>query len=269
MSDPWAFTCLLPVWAEDDPAQFRQALASVATGPLTPTRLLICQDGDLPPALATVVTEGVDQFGAEVCRNLGPKGLHHNLNNAAGHVDTPWIARADADDVNLPGRFAAQFSYLQAHPDVSIISGAIEEFWPDGRTRLRSLPTDHEAIIRWARYRSPINHMTALFRTDLFRACGGYPDVPQKEDYALWIKMIAREARFANLPQILARARLGSDFYSRRAGIRNLASEWAIFRLKRRTPQLAGWATAAWISRSLALSARWPAQVIYEALLRR
>ncbi len=269
MSDPWAFTCLLPVWAGDDAAHFRDALASVATGPLTPARILICQDGDLPPALAAAVAEGVDQFAAEICRNPGPTGLHHNLNHAAGQVDTPWIARADADDVNQPERFAAQFSYLKAHPDVSIISGAIEEFWPDGRTRLRTLPTDHDAIIRWARFRSPINHMTALFRTDLFRACGGYPDVPQKEDYALWIKMIARGARFANLPQSLARARLGSDFYRRRAGFRNLASEWAIFQLKRRTPQLVGWAAATWIARSLALSVRWPAHLIYEVLLRR
>lgn len=49
--------------------------------------------------------------------------------------------------------------------------------------------------------------MTVCFWRDFIRDLGGYPEVPLKEDYALWARAIARGARVANLPQVLVRAR--------------------------------------------------------------
>ena len=268
--DPWDFTCLLPVHAGDNAAHFVLALESVAMGTLAPTVIMICQDGDLPADLAAIVADGMQRFGAQVARNPGSKGLHHNLNHAAGLVETPWLCRADADDLNAPDRFAAQVDYLREHPQIDVLGGAIAEFWPSGASREKPLPTDHADILRWARYRSPINHMTAFIRVAAFRAAGGYPDLPRKEDYGLWIKLIAHGRQFANLPRVLVRARLGDDFYDRRAGTRNLATEWRLLQMRRAVPGLGGLhAWVAFAARSAALALRWPAEVIYERILRR
>lgn len=270
LNDAWTFTCLLPVHGLDDPGCFAAALASVAQGTVAPSEILLCQDGPLPTALAAAVEAGAARFGARVVRNSGPKGLHHNLNHAAAAVGTPWMCRADADDINLPGRFAAQLAFLRAHPEVDVLGGAILEFWPDGRTREKALPTTHDGILRWARFRSPINHMTAFFRTRVFRDVGGYPDIPRKEDYGLWVRMIEGGYRFANLKQPLVRARLGADFYARRSGFDNIASEWALFRLKRRVTGIGGAVAAlALVARCLALTAEGPARLVYETVLRR
>jgi glycosyltransferase involved in cell wall biosynthesis len=264
-----AFTCVVPVHAGDDPAHFDLAMTSIARSTLRPAAVLIAQDGDAPDALRSVV-EACVAAGAEVTRNPGAKGLHHNLNHAIPQVRTPWIARADADDINLPDRFARQALYLERNPDVAVLGTGITEFWPDGRRREKRMPPSHEFIVRQAAWRNPINHNTAFVRMDAFADCGGYPLLLQKEDYGLWLTMIGRGYRFANLDALLVDARLGRDFYDRRAGRRNVETELGIYRIKR---GVAGFdrtrAALAMAARIAALTARGPARLVYEGLLRR
>jgi hypothetical protein len=255
------FTCLLPVYAGDDAHGFARAVASVRANSLQPTTLLLCQDGALPAALG----EAVARSGATVTLNPGPRGLHHNLNNALERVDTPWVCRADADDVNLPGRFERQAAFLAAHADVDVLGGAIAEILADGRRREKPMPLTHDSIARRARWRNPVNHMTAFIRTDAVRSAGGYPDIPRKEDYGLWLAMLAGGARFANLPDVLVEAHVGADFHARRSGFGNLATERALYRLGGGTPR----AALIHAARALALSTRLGTSAVYRGLLRR
>ncbi|MGH6991992.1 MAG: hypothetical protein ACREEH_01510, partial [Caulobacteraceae bacterium] len=182
---------------------------------------------------------------------------------------TPWAARADADDLNLEGRFSDQIAFLARHPEVDVLGGAIIEFWPWGAERMKSLPLDHEAICAFARFRSPINHMTAFIRARAFRDAGGYPPIDWAEDYGLWLRMLATGARFANLAAPLVRARLGDDFLARRTGSKALAAEAALWGLKRRTPGMGVFSTGAifW-ARCAALAFPLPARAAYWALRR-
>ena len=268
-TDASAFTCLLPVHAGDDADHFAVAFESVLANTLVPTEILICQDGPLPPPLARAIEGGVRR-GARLVRNPGPRGLHHNLNHAMGEVRTPWVCRADADDVNLPTRFETQMDFLARHPEVTALGAGIVEFWPDGRERRKTVALTHEAIVRTARYRNPINHMTAFFRADAFLAGGGYPAIPGKEDYGLWLTMIDRGYRLANLEAVLVRARLGGDFHERRSGLGNLASEYALFKLRRGMRGIGGpAAAAALIARASVLAFAAPSRWAYEGFLRR
>ncbi|MGI9170119.1 MAG: glycosyltransferase, partial [Caulobacteraceae bacterium] len=204
---PRAFTCLVPVHAGDDADHFAIALESIFANTLAPARVLICEDGPLPAPLREVARRALGR-GAWRLSNPGPRGLHHALNHALGEVRTPWVCRADADDVNLPTRFEAQVNFLARHPEVDALGTGIVEFWPDRRERRKAMALTHEAIARRARYRNPINHMTAFFRTGAALACGGYPAIPLKEDYGLWLAMIGAGYRLANLEAPLVRARL-------------------------------------------------------------
>ena len=270
MSGTLDFSVLLPVYRGDDALFFEEAIGSIAAGTVAPTEVLICQDGDLPPALARAVDAAVTALGARVIVNPGLRGLHYNLNHALAFVRTPWIARCDADDINLPNRFEAQTDFLAKHPDVGVLGGDLIEFWPDGRSRPKRMPRGHEAIVAWAQWRSPVNHNTVFIRTAELVACGGYPNLALKEDYGLWLRLMGRGVRFANMELALVRARLGEGFYGRRAGARNLASEWEICRIKREVPALRGpLAGAAFLARTLALSAAPLTRLIYEAGLRR
>ena len=252
----------------DEPAFFREAVHSIHASVVAPVEVVICQDGVLPADLAAEVAAAV-RAEARVVVNPGPRGLHHNLNNALPQVKTSWIARCDADDTNAPDRFLRQASHLAEHPDVGVLGGDLIEFWPDGRTRSKVMPLEHADIVAWAQWRCPINHNTAFYRGEDVLAAGGYPHLPSKEDYGLWLKLIARGVRFANLRADLVRARLGEGFYGRRAGTKNLASEWHVYRLKREIPSLAGPAAAvAWAARSAILASARLSRVVYELALR-
>jgi len=265
-----AFTCLIPVWGGDDAGCFATAIQSVAASTLAPNTILIAQDGLLPAPLAAAVRLATETLGCRLVVNPGPRGLQYNLNNAMRTVDTAYVARFDADDVNLPDRFAAQVAFARSNPDVAAFGGAILEFQPDGRTRRRTTPQTHESIVRFAAWRNPINHMTAFFRSDAFRAAGGYPDIPLKEDYGLWLAMLARGERLANMAEVLVRARLGEGFHRRRTGWKTLRSEWEIYRLKSRAPEIRASAAAlAFMLRSAALAWPGPARLAYDRVLRR
>ena len=93
------------------------------------------------------------------------------------------------------------------------------------------------------RRRNPFNHMTVCFRRDFIRAIGGYPAIALKEDYALWAKAIARGARVANLPQVLVRARAGSELVLRRGGLRYARSELALQALLWREGGQSAWSS--------------------------
>jgi len=264
-----AFTCLVPVWGGDDRDAFVAAMDSLAASTLAPDAIVIAQDGPLPTPLLADVERAARRFNARHVVNEGPPGLHRNLNRAMAAVETPYVARFDADDLNLPDRFAAQVAFARAHPEVAAFGGAIVEFAPDGRTRRKATPATHEAILRFAAWRNPINHMTAFFRRDAFFAAGGYPDIPRKEDYGLWLAMLADGARLANLTEVLVHARLGEGLHRRRAGLGNFASEHALHRLRRAVPGLDPRASAlALVARSAALAFPGAARLAYWGLRR-
>ena len=264
-----AFTCLVPVHAADDADHFAEAMRSIARSTLRPTEVLIAQDGDLSAALAAEVAACL-LAGARLTRNPGPRGLQHNLNYALSEVRTPWLARADADDINLPERFALQARFVEENPEIDVLGGGILEFWPDGRQREKRMPLTLDQIVRRARWRNPINHMTAFARVAAITECGGYPNLDRKEDYGLWLTMIGRGRLFANLDRPLVRARLGGDFYERRSGRHNLESEVGLYRIKRSVPRIG--AVRAWLAlaaRAAILTGGGPARFVYERALRR
>jgi hypothetical protein len=265
----FSFTCLLPVCPRDDAELLRDALHSIFANTLRPTHTIVCEDGDLTLEQNGVLSEAARELSFERIRNPGAPGLHNNLNHALPYVSTRWICRADADDINAPNRFADRIGFLAANPLVSVLGSDIDELLPDGTSRVKHMPETQKDILKWAIYRNPINHMTVFVATEALRTAGGYPSIPLKEDYALWLRMLAEGYRFANLRKPLVRVRLGADFYRRRSGMRHLVSE---ARLHSFRAGLSGVgqsrALAASGARMLALATAPAARHIYETRLR-
>ena len=213
MTGDFDFIVLLPVWRRDDPELLQLALNSIFENSLRPREVLLCQDGPIPASLEAVLA----RYPLHRHLNQGKPGLHHNLNVALPQIDAAWIARADADDINLPTRFSVQADRLRQSPKIDVLGSDIDEIWANGRVTRKTMPADHAAIARMARFRSPINHNTAFIRTTALKAVGGYPEIDRREDYALWMKMITQGYKFGNVPSPLVRMSLGEDFLWRRS----------------------------------------------------
>lgn len=226
------FTCLLPVCEGDDSEHLRQALCSIATNSVRPDHVFICEDGPLTATQSEIIECFSQSCSTIRLRNPGPRGLHTNLNHALGLVRTDWFCRADADDINLYDRFERQTEFIGDNSDIDVLGANTLEFWPDGRSRLKAVPLEHRDLVRWAYFRNPVNHSTAFARTNAVLSCGGYPRINKREDYGLWLKMMAAGFKFHNLKETLVKFRLGTSYYRRRAGLDGLAPEYALFRLK-------------------------------------
>jgi len=147
-------------------------------------------------------------------------------------IGTEWVARADADDINLPDRFSRQIAFIEAQAGaVDILGGAIEEIDENGGVvGKREMPATAVQIMDFAHKRNPFNHMTVMYRAALVRNAGGYPVLHLREDYGLWAKLLAAGCRAANIPDIVVRARAGGAMLRRRGGLKYAVSEYQLQR---------------------------------------
>jgi len=226
------FSALLSVYAKEKAAYLHEALHSIETQTLMPDEIVLVKDGPLTPELERIIAEHVRNTAIPysviaLAKNVG---LGEALSHGLKHCTHEWVARMDTDDIALPDRFEKQFAYLEEHPDTDILGGWICEFDSDAAQcdRERRVPSSHEEIVRFAKHRNPLNHMTVVFRKEAISDAGGYKPMNGFEDYYLWMRMLQKKKRFANLPEVIVKVRAGREMIRRRQGWQYAKSEWQL-----------------------------------------
>ncbi|RRJ30742.1 glycosyltransferase [Halocatena pleomorpha] len=216
------FSVLLPVYAGDDPNHFDTAITSIAEQTLVPDEILVVRDGPVPDPLEAVIQTWQDGYEKtfrvhEIETN---QGLGNALREGMRECSHEYVARMDADDVSVPDRFESQMKFLQNNPDIDVVGGYLAEFDtdPDETHAKRTVPCRHEEIEQRAKFRSPMNHATVLFRRESVMEAGNYRAVTRMEDYDLWVRMLMNGAQFWNVPEVLLKMRAGDELYDRRKG---------------------------------------------------
>jgi len=120
-----------------------------------------------------------------------------------------YIAIMDADDVSLPDRLLWQVEFMEKHPEVGVLGGAVEWINAAGRP-LRKMPhplRDPEiqsVLLRYPALWQP----SVLIRRVAFISAGGYrPAFVVAHDYDLWLR-IAERFQIANLEQVVLKYRI-------------------------------------------------------------
>lgn len=239
-----AFSVLLPVYRGDRLAHFERALRSVgAEQTLASSEIVIVRDGpvgeELQELLDAVAAGRRRDLVADVpvriealAENVGlARALNHGLAACAHDV----VARADADDISLPQRFAEQLPMVLDEGNV-LVGAAVREFEDEGDETgmVRRMPLTSGEIRRVVTLRDPFNHPTVIYRRSAVEAVGGYEHLDLLEDYLLFARMVASGVRCANHPDPLVLYRVGAGAYDRRGGTRLLRSELRLQRLLRR-----------------------------------
>lgn len=120
------------------------------------------------------------------------------------------LARMDADDVSLPGRFAASRALLDSDPSLGVVATCIETIGGEG---LASYVAWQNAVVSKDDHanailvESPICHPSVIMRRDALDAAGGYHDPPWPEDWDLWLRIGLRGFAIAKVPRVLFRWR--------------------------------------------------------------
>ena len=221
------FSVLVSVYKNDAPPFFSCAMDSILNQTLSPAEIVLVRDGEVPDELQQTIDSYCRKY-PELIRYI-PLEVNGGLGNAlrigVERAKYDLIARMDSDDVALPNRFELQAKAFEEHLEVGIIGGQITEFIDaeENIVSRRVVPTGHEEIVEYCKTRSPMNHMTVMFRKSAVLGAGNYMDLYFAEDYYLWCRMLANGCRFLNLSEVLVNVRVGAAMYRRRGG-------WKYFR---------------------------------------
>lgn len=187
----------------------------------------------------SIISEYQIKDGRIKFHNLPQDGLGHASNaagsflqdryiaarNAAGFLaQGQYIAVMDADDLAVGDRLRWQVEFMEKHPKVGVLGGAVEFMTcsseshaaGDGAPQIAP-PTLEDREIRSALlYRCPFWHPTVFLRTEAFVSAGGYRRaLAGAEDYDLWLR-IGERYRLANLEQVVLRYRIHPGQVSQR-----------------------------------------------------
>ena len=94
--------------------------------------------------------------------------------------------------------------------------------------RTRICPANHEDIVKMAKKRNPMNHVTACIKKSALMKCGGYQSLLLLEDYLLWLNMIVSGAKLANINESLVYVRVGNGFDSKRGSQERIDGWWKL-----------------------------------------
>lgn len=206
-SDPPTVSVLMSVW-RPDPRHLRAALDSILEQEFTDFELIVIEDPSPIDAKPIIAGRGDPRVRHVV--NQRPVSLAASRNQALAMARGEFIAIADADDVCLPRRFAAQVAYLRDNPDVTLCGSQIEGIGDSGHSLgFRTYPCEPCEVARTLRRYNAIAHPTVMARRSAIVAAGGYDgEAGSGEDYDLWSRLVRAGHRLANLPEVLVRYRV-------------------------------------------------------------
>ena len=194
--------------------------------------IIIIHDGPLNKKLLEIENKFIDKLPLKIYNLDKNYGLTVALNYGIKFCSNEWIARMDTDDICDINRFKKQINYIKCHPEVDFLGGQIIEF-DDCKNKIigkRIVPISHQNIIKRAKSRNPMNHMTVMYKKSILRNIDYYKKAPYFEDYYLWLRAIKKGYIFANLDDILVYVRAGNKMINRRRGFKYFKSEYFIYR---------------------------------------
>lgn len=216
---------LLPVYKDDRPEYFVQSLESILKQQHCDIHIFVGIDGPVGEHLQAVLNDAAKDERVELVPFETNRGLACVLNDLVAlskKSGYEYFARMDADDVAVPDRFEKQVAYLEAHQDVDVVGGAIEEINGEGRLRGKHVeyPLTHVECRKFFRYRDPLAHPAVMFRARYFeKVARGYRNEYRKnQDTMLWYDGFMNGCVFANLKDTVLHFRVNDDFYNRRNG---------------------------------------------------
>jgi glycosyltransferase involved in cell wall biosynthesis len=234
------FSVLISVYEKDSGEYLSLALESIIFQTLPPNEIVIVKDGPLNSDLDFILTDFVEKYSSEinikVISILENIGLGGALKIGVTNCSNNYIVRMDSDDISMKFRFEKLINFISCNPQYAIVGSGAEEFKniPGDLNRFRILPEAGKALLKFSKYRNPINHPSIVFNKIKILEVGNYnADILYFEDFSLVIRLLKNDALIYNLKEPLIYFRVGDDNQSikRRHGFKYLWQELKFVKL--------------------------------------
>lgn len=220
----------MSIYQKEKPDNFDRAMKSIwEEQTIKPDEIVLVQDGLLTANLLTIIDEWKAKLGdvlivVPIATNVG---LGDALNYGFQYCTCELVARMDTDDIAQPHRFEKQLKAF-SEMEIDICGCWISEFISD-ETKIiseRKVPQFHKNIAKFSKKRSPLNHVTVMFKKSKVKEAGGYQKMISFEDYYLWIRMLQVGAIMYNIQESLVNVRAGNEQLDRRRGLKYVKAEY-------------------------------------------
>ena len=218
------YSVLMSVYGKENPVFLLQSMQSIydQTVP-TDDFVLIC-DGPLTERLDEEISRMQGKFGERmrVIRNEERRGLGYCLRTGILECKNDLVARMDSDDISRKDRCEKQLEIFQKNPELSVVGGLVGNFWTtvEDVDTIRRVPETNREIIKFAKWRSPMNHPSVMFRKKDVLAVGNYPEVRNCQDWYLWTRMLISGYELYNIQDTIVYMREDRATFKRRSGLK-------------------------------------------------
>jgi len=176
------------------------AVASILDQSWKDFELLVCDDGSSDGTYDYLTS--IKDPRVRLYRNTSNKGIVRTLNFLLENARGNYIARMDADDISVRGRFEKQVAFLEANPTVGVVGSWLLVL---GTERVWEYPEEDFDIRIAMLFESPFAHPAVMVRRSVMQPYG--LDFQHAEDYELWTRL-SESTRFHNLPEALLEYRV-------------------------------------------------------------
>lgn len=232
------YSALMSVYKKENPLLFKKALLSIFDQTISPTQVVLIEDGKLTEDLLEVIKKAkvaFEKVGIQFLIIMNEKnlGLGVSLKKGVEKCKCKWIARFDSDDVSVNYRMEESIKFLKKNPKVKLLGSYVAETQRNYKdiVSIRKVPEKDNVIKKTVSKRNPFNHMTVFFEKESIIKAGNYKDIPYFEDYYLWLRVLRSGIKTGNITAVLVKANVDKDFLNKRGGLQYLKKEYNFQRL--------------------------------------
>lgn len=215
---------LLPVYKKDKVEYISKAIESVVLQTYRDFHIYIGVDGPVDDDIKNFINLIDQQNKVSIIwfdENRGLACVLNDLLDICFKEGYEYIARMDADDISMTDRFEKQMAYLEKHPEVDVVGGAIKEIDEEGKYRNKTIvyPEGPEDCRAFFSKRNPHAHPAVLFRKSFFDKLNGKkyrPEYRQNQDTMLWYDGMMAGTQHANIPDVVLNFRMTNAMFKKR-----------------------------------------------------
>lgn len=195
-----------------------EAIQSILNQTFNNFEFIIINDGSTDKSLE-IIEKYKKQDERIILISRENKGLIFSLNEGIEKSNGKYIARMDADDISLPERFKKQLSMIEK--DNVDVCGSHYFIINEESNFIDSsiVPIDQLDFLIYLAITTPFAHPSVIIRKDFLIQNDifyGTTDFKYAEDYALWILLWNKGAKFANVNDFLISYRIFSTSLSKK-----------------------------------------------------
>ena len=214
---------ILPVYKKDKLEYLEKAVESIVFQSYQDFHVYIGVDGAVGEDIHSFLEKCESQEKITIIwfeENRGLACVLNDLLDESFQEGFDYIARMDADDISELNRFEKQVAFLDEHPGIDVVGGAIREIDEAGESRNKTIvyPQTPEECRAFFSKRNPHAHPAVMFRGSFFNkaGCKYRPEYRQNQDTMLWYDGMMAGTQHANIPDVVLNFRMTEAMFKKR-----------------------------------------------------